>query len=343
MREAIYTPEFPRRGFLRRICRYLMVQQGDVRQEPEFVAAIIFESAGSLILEVEPELREMLVTPRTISRVYRVLEKLGREAVEMAPYLIELIERGAESDGIVATFAAVAIDDPNSADRIRIWFDDEGRRAFVCDVLVRMGPRLAGRVDEFIDLLYPLVKLPNSDSSCIRALGSVGRHDRAAVERLMDLARARPARMVQQDTGVETFAFDAVPYERAAAIDGLRWAIDFADEVVPFLIQALDSFQEPESSNRANWARVCRALEGFGMLAGPAVPRLKEILEARVKSRHLCFHDFEVFDLIRAIGPEAAAPLRDLVVIDGDEGVDPRDEELEPCLEILRPAWWRSN
>jgi hypothetical protein len=143
-----------------------------------------------------------------------------------------------------------------------------------------------------------------------------------ALRRVLEVAEPRPPRWRTCEEYPD-YKFDEVLGERAYAIHALAYFQRIADEVVPVLIVAFDTFEEfdPDWSYNGEHERVCAALAAFGPRAAPAVPRLVRYLEewlARPRQERKLPKD--VFGLLAAIGPAAAGAL--------------------PTLEQLRTSVW---
>ncbi len=97
--------------------------------------------------------------------------------------------------------------------------------------------------------------------------------------------------------------------ERGAAIDSLRHFKRFADQVLPVLVDALDTFEEYDpdwSYEGEKHGLLSASLVPFGPLAAPAVPHLVRILEGwPTRPEEDREWPRNVFRLLAAIGPPA--------------------------------------
>ncbi len=167
----------------------------------------------------------------------------------------------------------------------------------------------------------------------VPALASVGRDDQRALERLLQLAQPGSAVWKTYEDFPE-HRYDTVMYQRGVAIEALSYFQKFSDQVIPVLIDAFDTFEEydPDYQYDGEHVRVCEALDSFGPLAAPAVPRVIKYLELWLEDHKDKECPKDAFQLLEKIGPQARMALSFLhrfrnEIYDEDENVnyDPHD------------------
>ena len=135
--------------------------------------------------------------------------------------------------------------------------------------------------------------------------------------------------------------------ERGSAISALRHFPRFGAEVVPVLVDALDSFEEydPDWDEHGEHARVCAALGEFGAAAVASVPRLVRFLD-QLSTRQDAYHRAHdaVCRLLESLGEDASAALpalerlragRVCVEETHSDSLDP-DEPLDRAILAIR-------
>jgi hypothetical protein len=299
---------------------------------PELMAA---PDALAMLLDEADQRREALPA----------LARAGPSAAEFAPRLVRLLDERAGSaeyrpfDGAEA-LAAVGRGDPGVVDAMirRLRHENPGVRAAAASVLACLGCELGGREREAIELLTPMLGREDEAFDAVRAFASVGRHVLEVRRRVMDRARPRPARMAPV-WGLPEHLVDAVMWERGSALDSMRFFRDHADECVPVLIDAIDTFEEydPDLSYEGSCGRVCGVLSELGPGAGAAALPLARRLNARDE-------DFPraILQTLAAMGPAAreAVPLIEAFRRDraGDEPLP--DLDAGPVSEFDDLAGW---
>lgn len=135
------------------------------------------------------------------------------------------------------------------------------------------------------------------------------------------------------------FEYDETMYQRGEAIRALGLFRDFADEVVPVLIDAFEAFEEydPDYTYHGMHERVCDAIRELGPAAKATVPRLIEYLQEFRASDESWASPRDVLLTLKALGPaasEALPVLEDWAAEDRREGYDPPDDLREAIAAI---------
>lgn len=290
---------------------------GEAKATPGLMSHLVFEALDEALLADRPGLRAMLADKVELNAAADALERIGPPAVDFASVLFEELDAGRAMFCYVVPFALGSIgrDDPDVIDGLlrRLRSGPIEVRVGAAAALGHAGPPLAGRLEIALDLLFGAVDTSGLVWAAIPALASIGRESEAALGRVLELAGMPPRGWRMNKTSSDRF--DEVMAERGVAIDSLHHFRRFADRVVPALICAFDSIEEYDSDGgyEGERVRVCRALERFGPLAAPAVPRLVTYMEkwfTQLESDEEWPH--EVFRLIAAIGPAAAGSLSSL-------------------------------
>jgi hypothetical protein len=301
---------------------------------PGIASGIIFDALDVALLADRPGLRAMLADKDLRGDAARALERIGPPAVDFAAGLLEDLDAATDARRFFGARALGSIgrDDPVVIDGLlrRVRFGPVAVRSGAAEALGHAGPPLAGRLDVAIDLLLGASYTPELMYAAISALSSVGRNSESALSRVLELAGPRPQRR-RTSEDFPDHEYDEVMMERGVAIDALRHFIRFADRVVPVLVDSLDSFEEydPDWGYDGEHGRVCAALASFGPRAVPAVPRLVRYLEEWA-ARPIDEREWpkDVFGLLAAIGPPAAAALPVLEMLRADGPTS--SEELDP-------------
>jgi hypothetical protein len=306
------------------------------------MAASIFDSLGRELLAAPEALQVLLEHEPDSHQALSALARIGPEAIAFAPQLIERMDRmpdrlkkehysfgfaEAEALGSIGRGNAQIVDQLIARLRGPEWII----RAAAESTLSFMGTEVAGRENEILPLLHAMLDRRNDlpFSAALVALASVGRNDRPSRKRIIDLARPRPPEMVAWPDSPQHQS-DRVMGERGQAIDAMRFFLDYPDECVPVLIDALDTFKEydPDACYDGPLGRIAYALARFGPAAGTAALPL---------ARHLADEEGEhpraILDALAAMGPAAAAAIPLLEAYRQRVG---GDEESDPVAEVLQ-------
>ena len=271
------------------------------------MAHLVFGALDTAFLVAPEALQLVLEHPQEAHAALAALERIGPPAIGFAPQLLERIRRAHASGAHCAEEAARALGSiirGNGAfvDQIRNCLHDphaEVRNAAAV-ALARLGTQVAGReVDIVRDLLQLLEQ--KVDFYLVQALASVGRHIPTARKRVIELTRPRPP-VWEPVTGYPDMKFDRMMCERGWAIDAMKYLTEYAEECVPVLVEAIDSFEEfdPDQSYSGPVSRIAFVLQSFGPAAGSAAIFLTE---------KLTFEDGElptaILAALAAMGPAA--------------------------------------
>jgi hypothetical protein len=317
---------------------------------PGVMASIVFDSLDTALLTDRPGLHAMLADKSMRTDALSALARIGPPAIEFAAVLFEQLDgdQVTHFSDSARALGSVGRDDPNVIDGLlrRLRSGPAAIRSRAAEALFHAGPPLAGRVDVALDLLIGATHSTDFVFSATPALASIGRDSEIAFRRVLELAEPRPPRW-RTDENFPDHRYDQVMIERGAAINSLHFFNRFADRVIPVLVGALDTFEEydPDWSHEGDHERVCAALEPFGPLAAPAVPRLVRFLdEWSVRPEPDRDWPKQVFRLLAMIGPLAAEALPALEQIreaqrDDDASppsdLDP-DDPLDRAIIVLR-------
>ena len=324
--------------------------ESESSQAAGFVSYLVFGVLDTALLAADAELRMMLADDGLRTRAYEALARIGRAATtddeasaarSFAPVLLDHLDAGEMNWHVAAeALAAIAGDDPATVDTLLGRLDSTGdRRAYdAATAIEHMAPRLAGRGPAVVARMgEPIGGSADGEPPglAIRALASAGRDDEAVVRRIADLARARPPRM-RTNPAFPQYPYDAVMYERGAAIDGLRYCTRFPAIAVPALVAAFDDFEEydPDESYCGDHERVCSALSAFGPDAAPAASRLIEYLTAYLDGPGETYPK-DALALLAAIGPAASAARPVLERMRGEEEDEFVPDELLRALDAI--------
>ena len=313
------------------------------------MAFIVFDALDVALLVDRPGLRAMLEDEQLFRDAAGALTRIGPPAVDFAGWLFDRLnakEDVYDFEGAQA-LGSIGRDDPNVIDGLlrRLRSGREPVRIEAAMALGHAGPPLAGRLEVAIDLLMGATYEPSLAYAATEALASVGRFRKEALGRVLELAAPRPPRWMAQEYAPDG-RIDEVMNERGVAIVALPHFLRFADQVVPVLVEAFDSFEEydPDWCYGGEHGRVCWALKAFGPEAATAVSRLTRYLEQwRERSEDDCEWPGNVLELLTAIGLSAAPALpvlermrADLADEDGKtEPLDP-DDALDRAILAIR-------
>ncbi len=333
-RAAVEGESFPKVEFVKRLIRYrialdegwqretarssnIQLARGESLEPPGMLSSAVFKSLDRALLAHEEGLWTMLQHDGSLHYdALAALARIGPPALEFADFLFERLDRQKDShrfDGVEA-LAGIGQGNAKVVDALltRLRNDQGKARSGAAEVLERMGPPLAGRADEAVEVLLGMTKFGDPRQrvyGAVSALASLGREREDALIRVLDLASPRPP---QWDVceGFPDYRFDRTMMARGEAINALPYFARFADRVVPVLLGAFESFHEydPDYAYDGEHGRVCEALSRFGAAAAPAVGRLIEYLKAwdSLSEKET---PKDVFGLLAAIGPAAAEAL----------------------------------
>jgi hypothetical protein len=291
----------------------------------------VFNALDSVLLTDRDGLWRMLDHKYLYSDAARALARIGPAAAEFAGFFVE--ELDSEKPGFpyhgAPALGSIGRDDPGVIDKLllRVRTGSAAVRLGAILALGHAGPPLAGRLDPALDILVGATYQPILACAAIGALASVGRGREPALRRVLEMASPRPSGQLPGKPHADGCSEDDMSMaERGSAISALRHFPRFGAEVVPVLVDALDSFEEydPDSDDFGDHARVCDALGAFGAEAVAAVPRLTRYLD-ELSSRPDAYHRAPnaVCRLLASLGGAAAESL--------------------PALERLRTAQTRAD
>lgn len=314
---------------------------------PGLMAAMVFRSLDVALLADRPGLYAMLADKDTWMRddAADAVARIGPAAVDFAPFFLAELDAAQSPHGFTdrgaQALGSIGRDDPVTIDGLlrRLRSGSVAVRMGAAEALFYAGPPLAGRLEIALDLLLEAAQTPEVVHAAIRALASVGRDNEAALCRVLEAAQPRPPRW-QTVPDFPDHKYDEVMSERGTAISSLPYFKRFADQVVPVLVDALDSFEEydPDWSYGGEHERVCHALGQFGPLAAPAVPWLVRFLE-EWPTRSDADREWptDAFRLLAAIGPAAVDALPLLKQLRASQMEDESSpSELDPADSLDR-------
>jgi hypothetical protein len=308
------------------------------------MAAAVFRALDEALLTDRPSLRTMLDDTELFGHAADALARIGPPAVDFAGFFLDRLDAQKRSrwfDGAQA-LGSIGRNDPAVIDALlsRLRSGPECAQSAAAETLGHVGPPLAGRLEIALDLLLGASHSPALVHAATPALASVGRDRPEALRRVLELTAARPPRW-RTDPSFPDYPCDEVRIERGVAIAALAYFRSFADQVVPALVDAFDSFAEydPDMTYQGEHERVCDALRTFGPDAAPAVPRLVLYLDEwqrRPESEREWPKD--VLVLLAAIGPAAAAALPTLKRLRTTqaEAGEPPSDTLDPDYPLDR-------
>lgn len=347
----------------RRLCRWFCasvsrgvkadqaIYEGAEAMSPAgFAASLVFDALDVALLADRPGLRLMLDEASGLRwAALQALERIGPPAADFAPELMPRLDDQTVGRWFDAARAlgSIGCDDPATVDALltRLASPSAEIRGAAAACLAWAGPPLAGRVDEAVDLLLEATRPPSVDVGAIEALAALGRDREGALARVLDLASPQEPRWVVVHHPTHDDRFDEAMRHRGVAIAALRHFRSFADEVMPILVDAIDTFEEydPDESYGGDHARVCETLAEFGPAAAPAVSRLAAYLESW---RERSDDDgtplpSAMLRALRSIGPSAAAalPVLEAIRFEHYEDASPeldRDEPLDGAILAIR-------
>jgi hypothetical protein len=298
------------------------------------MSGAVFDALDVALLADRPGLYRMLADGELFWSAAEALAQIGPPALDFAGFFLDRLEAAEQPRGFdgARALGSIVRDDPAAIDGLlrRLREGTPAVRDGAAASLGHAGPPLAGRLEVALDLLNGATRDPDLAFSAIGALASVGRNCEKALGRVLELAAPKPPRLVE----ASPIPYDEAMAERGVAIDALHHFRRFVDRAIPALVDAFDNFEEYDSDwdYHGEHARTCAALASFGAGAAPAVPRLIRYLDEwmgrPVEERPW---PADILDLIKAIGPDAAAALPALERVRASScGEDEDPEPLDP-------------
>lgn len=300
-----------------------IVSEAESVSPAAIAAGMIFSILGPELLAAQESLALMLDDQQLRHDALQAFARIGPAAIAFAPRLIAEIDSlpeasgnrsgrydGAEALGRIGRGKADVVE----AMIERLTHDNPHVRHAAASVLQYMETDICGRERRIIDLLREMLG-HDAHYSIIMALASIGRHLPEVRKIILARAADRPPRMISHPDYIG-YGYDQTMVERGIAISAMRYLVDYPDECVPVLIEAMESFEEydPDESYGGPHARIARVLTAFGPKAAAAALPL---------ARHLQDEPGElprgILDALAAIGPAAKDAL--------------------PLLETLRPKF----
>lgn len=247
--------------------------------ETGLMTNIVFSSLTDAILVAPDALRRLLAHPREARYAFEALERIGPRGIAFARHLFDVMDRADSdeysSDADLAARALGSIGNDNAeivSELVQRLKSTSSRTAILAArVLSRMGTNVAGKTQSIIPLLSSMVDRDEQLWLTIEALASVGRHDRSARAKVIDLARPRPAEWAVVPDWPDQ-RYDKVLPVRGAALNAMRHFVDYPDECVPVLLAAINDFEEfdPDECYAGPAGRVSSVLKVFGRSASEA-------------------------------------------------------------------------
>jgi hypothetical protein len=305
----------------------------------------VFGMLGPELVAAPDGLGMLLEAPDLRHEALPALVRAGPSAVAFAPRLISLLDERAGAgehwrfDGAEA-LGAIGRGDPGVVEAVirRLWHDNPRVRAAAAAVIGCMDGEVCGREREAVDHLLRMLDRDEESFDVVRALASAGRRFPDVRRRVIDRATPRPPRLVPVE-GFPEHLVDAVMHERGPAIEATRFFRDYAEECVPVLIDALNTFEEydPDETYDGPCGRVCGVLSAFGPRAAAAALPLARRLTPMGDD-----YPRAILKALAAVGPAAreALPLLEAFRRDnaGDEPLgDLEAGPAEECDDL--PGW----
>jgi len=300
------------------------------------MARRILDFVGTELLNQKKLLWEMLHFEGTYSEACNILAKIGPAAREFVPNFLNLLDQDEPERRFHRTdvLAALSVDDAEYVDALitRLKQPGSDNKYALTDTLEQMGPRLAGREAEVIELLLERSTYP--DGIGLSALASVGRADRRALERTIEWAKPHPPLIRHELLGETNYEYDHAMGCRGIGLSALGYFTQFPTEVIPVLLEAFEGFEEydPDETYNGKYCRICESLKKFGPQAVSAVPRIIRYLEEYLQSSSDEYPK-DGLQVLRSIGPGAQAALPVLWKLRGDSQPVPLSE-LDESMDV---------
>ena len=282
------------------------------------VALLASEDALLTLLEYEPKRRD----------AYEALARIGPPAVSFAPRLLEHLDEvnGNHRFEVPAALGSIGRNHPPTVAAVidRLNHPNSEIRNGAIATLGQMGMELAELNEE---VMQRLLAACDDESTCwwaIGAVASVGPSDVRVLNRVIKMmAPCPPVIGVHEQNGFR-YQGDLVMFERGYAIRAAAKLTAFPEQVVPVLVDALDTFEEfdPDEDYYGEHSRIFDVLKSFGPAAAPAVPKLSRLLTTSES-----WSDTQL-KLIAAIGPAASELLPQLLKLreDPDSPLDGKND-----------------
>ncbi|GEM_PF-3656873 len=306
----------------------------------------IFSFLDTAFLAAPEALQLILENPKRSHYALQAISRIGPAAIAFAPSLLEKMDQIAKKEHnyidneIADALASIGKGNREIVDAVieRLENSDQRVRSTAALALSKMGTNVAGRTDIILAKLGPITFDGTDYYWCIiDALASVGRHDKHTRQTIIDFARPRPAKL-EALPDYPQYTQDKTMVERGYAINAMCYFIDYPNECIPVLIDAIETFEEfdPDEMYVGPAARVARVLEAFGPSAAPAAKFLAAKLEKK--------GDFPkaILKALAAIGPAAhdvLATLEQFRIESADEEPLADLNTTEPD-EIMDPVGW---
>lgn len=253
----------------------------------------IFGILNRELLAAPDALQSMLETEnrgQLRSDALAALARIGPPAIAFAAQMIEEIEAlphpskdkyptfdAARALGAIGRGDAVTV-----ASIVRLLASDSpSQRVAAAETAEYLGTDVCGREEEIVTLLTPMLNLDNEYYAALPAMASVGRHLVHARFQVIAIAKARPPkwRTAPWPEGTNE-KYDQTMFERGVAISAMHYLRDYADECLPVLIDAMDTFEEfdPDEMYDGPQGRICTVLASFGPKAAPAANAVVSLL-----------------------------------------------------------------
>ncbi|MCA9093740.1 MAG: hypothetical protein KDA68_09655 [Planctomycetaceae bacterium] len=273
----------------------------------------------------------------------KLLIRYGSAASWFAAELLHLVQFPKQGYWIpTEALGVVGRNDSNVAGALleMIRSDDPEVQERGLAVLKVMGPELGHYFDEILKRILELQTNARLTSN-VAALASVGRKDPEIRAKVLEMAKPRPPRIVKYTTGIRSHpeaTCDLAMFDRGPALEAIRYFVDYPDEAVPVLIEALESFEEYDEDMNyfGDCARISASLEAFGPAASSAAFRLAEIFR---DGDHQDGYPKTLLQALVAMGPSASAALQILEPI-YQEQIQGVDESFEVPDEFTDPLGW---
>ncbi len=296
------------------------------------MARTVFQALDDVLLENEKALRSMLQWAEGATEALNALARIGPEAADFVPELMERLDNpeGGLDLALAEALAAICGDDPELIHALldRLHAPHPQVRQTAAATLGFMEPAADAEIPRITEALLKATHDEDEDvmSEAIWALGSVAAPDERIHARVYALSQ-HPSAWVQ-----------------AASIDVLGDLAMKPEQTVPRLIDALDTFEEPDD-DMEDYERVCNALMQFPpeLIAAQGLPLLIDLLWDEDE-----YLSLDIVDLLGYLGPLAKEALPELLAAEGwltaaadfledEEDID--EEEIEGLDEDVAFDW----
>jgi hypothetical protein len=306
----------------------------------------VFEALDTAFLAAPEALALVLEHSHQYYLAFKALERMGSAARMFAPRLLERIDKLPESkhpsadEQVARALGAVGKGDSDTLDALlaRTHHEHFAVRNTVLAALGWTGVASAGR-PAILARLQALLESKESRLAAIEALASVGRASPVVRLQVIALAWPRPPQWEDPPPGFGE-RYDAVMVERGVALGALRHFNEYAEECLPVLLHAIDSFEEfdPDECYDGPVGRVARVLGNFGPAAAPAAAVLARKAELAEEG------DFPraILHTLVLMGTAAAAAVEPLTRLRARPGVSPELPDLDAAEpdKYADPVGW---